>query len=112
MVTLHDVARAAKVSVATASKALSKDFRGYRISEECQQRVQAVCRKLGYQPNYLGRSLQSGKSLTIGTLQSVSMAVHENVPVWSQMNAGMTSAAIEQGYQLVTLGGTRPVADP
>jgi DNA-binding LacI/PurR family transcriptional regulator len=107
MITLQDVARAAKVSVATASKALSKDFRSYRISEECQQRVQAVCRKLGYQPNYLGRSLQSGKSWAIGTLQSVSLGVHENVPLWSQMNAGMTSAAIEQGYQLVTLGAAR-----
>jgi DNA-binding LacI/PurR family transcriptional regulator len=107
MITLHDVARAAKVSVATASKALSKDSRSYRISEECQQRVQAVCRELGYQPNYLGRSLQSGKSLVIGTLQSVSMAVRENVPVWSQMNAGMTAAAVEQGYQLVTMGAAR-----
>ncbi len=107
MITLHDVARAAKVSVATASKALSKESRSYRISEECQQRVQAVCRELGYQPNYLGRSLQSGKSLVIGTLQSVSLAVRENVPVWSQMNAGMTAAAVEQGYQLVTLGAPR-----
>ena len=107
MITLQDVARAAKVSVATASKALSKDFRSYRISEECQRRVQAVCRELGYQPSHLGRSLQSGKSWAIGSLQSTSMELHENVPLWSQMNAGMTSAAIEQGYQLVTLGAAR-----
>lgn len=107
MTTLQDVARAAKVSVATASKALSKDYRSYRISEECQRRVRAVCRKLGYQPNYLGRFLQSGKSLAIGTLQSQSMAVHENVPAWSQMSAGMTAAAIGKGYQLVTLGAAQ-----
>ena len=54
--------RAAKVSVATVSKALSADAENYRISKECRDRVADVCRELGYQPNFLGRSLRARAS--------------------------------------------------
>ncbi len=106
MITLQDVARAAKVSVATASKALSEDAADYRISKECRERVAAVCRELGYRPNFLGRSLQSGKSTAIGSLLGSYMQACENVPLWSLLHAGMTSAAVHRGYQLVTLGAS------
>jgi LacI family transcriptional regulator len=104
MVTLQDVARAAKVSVATVSKALSPDAEYYRISKECRDRVAAVCRELGYQPNFLGRSLRAGKSTAIGCLMGSYMHAYENVPLWSLLHAGMTSAALEHDYQLVILG--------
>jgi DNA-binding LacI/PurR family transcriptional regulator len=110
MVTLQDVARAAKVSVATVSKALSADAENYRISKECRERVAAVCRELGYQPNFLGRSLRAGKSTAIGSLMGSYMHAYENVPLWSLLHAGMTSAALEHDYQLVILGA-RSAAD-
>ncbi|WP_127571591.1 LacI family DNA-binding transcriptional regulator [Georgenia faecalis] len=61
--TLADVARAAGVSVATASKALN----GRRqVREETRQRVVHAAEELAFRPNVLARQLQKGRSGTIG----------------------------------------------
>ena len=104
MITLHDVAQAAEVSVGTASKVLRHGGEHYRISESCRERVLAASRKLGYRPNHLARSLQSGRGYAIGSLVGSLTQNLENAHLWGVMNAGMTAAALDQGYQLVTLG--------
>jgi len=60
-VTIMDVAREARVSVATVSYVLNKDPR-QTIAEETQTRVREAARKLGYRPSALARSLRTGKS--------------------------------------------------
>jgi LacI family transcriptional regulator len=104
MITLHDVARAAEVSVGTASKILRHGAEQYRISESCRERVLAASRKLGYRPNHMARSLQSGRGYAIGSLLGSLTQSLENAHLWGAMNAGMTAAALDHGYQVVTLG--------
>ncbi|MCU1544123.1 MAG: transcriptional regulator, LacI family [Microbacteriaceae bacterium] len=64
-VTLTDVAKAAGVSVATASKALNgRD----QVKAETRDRVHRVAEKLSFQPNALARGLLAGRSGTVGLL--------------------------------------------
>ena len=62
---LAEVARAAGVSVSTASRALA----GYgRVSPATIERVRAVAEKLHYRPNALARGLIHGSTRTVGVV--------------------------------------------
>lgn len=62
---LSDVAAAAEVSVATASKALNGTG---RMTDETRDRVKRAAERLGFRPNAMARALISQRSLTIGLL--------------------------------------------
>ena len=64
-VTIYDVAKAAQVSIATASKALNGTG---RVSEETRSRIKGVAMQLGFRPNALARSLTSKRSFSVGLL--------------------------------------------
>lgn len=64
-VTIYDVAAAARVSTATASKALNDTG---RMSAETRDRVKRVALELGFRPNSLARSLTGKRSFTVGLL--------------------------------------------
>ena len=64
-VTLWDVARAAEVSIATASRAING--RPY-VSEDTRARVLAAVERLHFQPSTLARSFRAQRSLTIGMI--------------------------------------------
>ena len=66
-VRLEDVALAAGVSLATASKAMHNKP---RISEETKRRVLAAAKALNYSPNKLAQSLARGTSGLIGLVTS------------------------------------------
>ncbi len=62
--TLHDVARAARVSLITASRVVSG---APNVAAATRTRVEKVVRELGYRPNHLARTLRRGAtSHTIG----------------------------------------------
>ncbi len=63
--TIHDVARAAEVSIGTASKALNGTG---HLRQETRDKVLAAARKLGYRPNDLAQSLHRARSMTVGLL--------------------------------------------
>ena len=63
--TLVDVARAASVSLKTASRVLNNTG---NVSEKKVARIQAVMTRLGYRPNELARGLKSRKSSAIGMI--------------------------------------------
>lgn len=65
MVTSKDVAKLAKVSVSTVSRAFREDV---YISEEKKKRVMEAALKLGYTPNLMARSLKNQKSGVIGLI--------------------------------------------
>ena len=65
--TLRDVASAAGVHPATASRALNPGTR-LLVSEETAQRVTEAAERLGYRPNSVARSLRTRRSHTIGVL--------------------------------------------
>jgi LacI family transcriptional regulator len=61
-VTLHEVARRAGVSIATASRALN----GLAVSAPAQARVRQAVADLGYVANEAARSLRSERTMTMG----------------------------------------------
>jgi LacI family transcriptional regulator len=64
-VTIRDVASAAGVSIATASKALNDTG---RMADETRARVKRVASEVGFRPNALARGLLSKRSFTVGLL--------------------------------------------
>jgi LacI family transcriptional regulator len=64
-ITIYDVAAAAGVSTATASKALNETG---RVSSETRARIRQVAQDLGFRPNALARSLIHKRSFTVGLL--------------------------------------------
>ena len=56
-VTLQDIANRTGVSKVTVSYVLNGRETGVRISDATRQRVMAVARDLGYQPNAVARAL-------------------------------------------------------
>jgi LacI family transcriptional regulator len=65
--TIKDVAKAAGVHPATASRALNPRLPG-RISAETTRRVEQAAAELGYVVDPVGRSLRTQRSATIGVL--------------------------------------------
>jgi LacI family transcriptional regulator len=64
-VTLRDVAQAAGVHTATASRALNPKARQL-VNAETVRRVVRAAETLGYQPNPIARGLKTSKSATVG----------------------------------------------
>ncbi len=65
--TLRDVAAAARVHPATASRALNPETR-ILVSEDTARRVTEAASRLGYRPNPVARSLRTRRSHTVGVL--------------------------------------------
>lgn len=65
--TLKDVAEAAGVHAATASRALNPQTRG-AVAEATARKVIAVAESLGYRGNPIARSLKTSRSGTVGLL--------------------------------------------
>ncbi len=63
--TIKDVARAAKVSVATVSRAINGHD---NVAEAVRRRVLAVAHELRYSPHHAARSLSSRRTHTIGVV--------------------------------------------
>lgn len=91
MPSLVDVARLAKVSVATASRVLSGS--GHPVSEPTRDRVVSAARAVGYTPNGTARALVTGRSTIIGVI------VGDIVdPYFSEITRGADDVAQEYGY--------------
>jgi len=66
-VTIKDIAREAKVSIATVSRALNHDP---RVTDSMQAKVVSAANKLNYIPNSAAKSLKTNSTHTIGVLLS------------------------------------------
>lgn len=62
-ITLHDVAKYAKVSTATVSRALNSPE---KVSEEVKKRIEEAIKTTGYKPNQSARALKTGIASMIG----------------------------------------------
>ncbi len=91
--TLHDVAREARVSTATVSRALS---RPELVNTDTQQRIQDVAQQLGYLANGAGRRLASGLSRTVGIVVPTFDA-----SIFSRAIQSMQQALADESYQLL-----------
>lgn len=99
-VTLSDVARAADVSLATASRAINGSA-NRTVRPELRERVLAAAEKLHYSPDANAQAMARGRTSTIGLI------VHDIAdPYFSSIAAGVTAAADELGL-VVTLATTQ-----
>jgi LacI family transcriptional regulator len=101
--TLRDVAAAAKVHPATASRALNPETR-LLVSEDTAKRVAAAAARLGYRPNPVARSLRTRRSHTVGVL-----IPDLNNPLFPPIVRGLEDKLAAAGY-VALLGNTD--ADP
>jgi len=97
--TLRDVATAAGVHPATASRALNPGTR-LLVSEETARRVSDAAARLGYRPNPVARSLRTRRSHTIGVL-----IPDLNNPLFPPMIRGIEDRLAGQGY-VALIGNT------
>jgi LacI family transcriptional regulator len=67
-VSIKDIALKAGVSVSTVSFVLNNKAKEMRISDEKVQIVKKIATEAGYKPNFLAKSLRTGKTKTIGLM--------------------------------------------
>jgi len=91
--TLLDVARLARVSTATASRALNNPE---MVSEETRLNVLQAAERAGYQPNLMARSLRKQQARAIVVL----VPVIEN-PFYPEIIRGLEAAARDRDYSLL-----------
>ncbi len=96
-VTIEDVARVARVSPATVSRAL-KD--SPLISRDTRRRVARAARRLGYVPNQAARSLVTRTTRTLGL-----MIPDVTDPIHGQVATGFQQEAAAHGYTVMMANG-------
>lgn len=89
---IYDVAQAAGVSIATASKALNETG---RMTEETRDRVKRVANEMGFRPNAMARALISQRSLTVGLLTNDTYG-RFTLPLM----AGVSEELVDQGVSV------------
>lgn len=96
--TIHDVAAAAGVSVATVSKAVNGR---YGISAQTSARVLDVVQRLGYESSLVASSMRSRRTGVIGIL------VADFEPFSAEILKGVGSALHDSRYDLLAYSGSR-----
>lgn len=90
--TLRDVAKAAGVSLSTASNALNDVG---RVNAETREKVNRIALEIGFRPNALAQSLLRKRSLTIGMLTNDTYG-RLTLP----MGAGVSEALVDHGVSV------------
>ena len=97
MATIYDVARAAGVTAATVSVALSG--RGV-VNRKTREHILRCAQELGYRPNLVARSLTTGQTHTIG------LVVYDITnPFYGEVALAVEQTALHSGYR-VTFANT------
>jgi LacI family transcriptional regulator len=91
--TIRDVARRAKVSVATVSRVIHKSP---LVSEETRQKVMGVISDLDYTPNPIAQRLSLGRTLTVGVVLPFL-----TLPSFVERLRGVQNALSDSGYDLI-----------
>ncbi len=92
MATIRDVAREAKVSIATISKVLN--HKG-SISEETRRRVMDAIQNTGYQKNFSARAMKTNRSYTVGlVIPSISN------PFYPLLARSAENVLLNEGYTM------------
>jgi len=91
-VTIYEVARASKVSLATVSRVINHNS---NVTEATRGRVLETIQALGYKPSALARGLATNRTTNIGIV-----IPNANYVYIANMLNGMTDEAKLKGYQL------------
>lgn len=92
-ITIKDVAKAAKVSVATVSRVLNNKS---NVSEEAVRAVNQAVEELGYSPNFLGRDLRKSETKRI-----LAIIGSTDQSFYNDVLRGMQDACFAQGYDVL-----------
>jgi len=95
--TIHDVAAAAGVSVATVSKAVNGR---YGVAPETSARVMAAVAELGYESSLVASSMRSRRTGVIGVL------VADFEPFWAEVLMGVARGLADTSYDLMAYSGS------
>ncbi len=95
--TLKDVALAAGVHPATASRALNPQTRGL-VNADTVKRVQRAAESLGYRPNPIARGLKTARTTTLGVV-----IPDLTNPIFPPLVRGIESAIEPAGYTALTI---------
>ena len=98
---IHEVARRAKVSIATVSRTINGVS---TVTPQLSRRVWRVIEELGYYPNTQARSLVSGRSRIFGLIVS-----EITNPFFPEIIQGFEDIAVQNNYEILT---TSTVHDP
>jgi len=93
MPTIHDVARAAGVSIATVSATINQSA---YVSPALQERVHRAVAEVGYQPDGIARSLKKRSTQTLGLIIS-----DITNPFFTALIRGIEDRANAKGYALI-----------
>ncbi|MEI6516339.1 MAG: LacI family DNA-binding transcriptional regulator, partial [bacterium] len=121
-VSIMEVAKAAGVSKTTVSRVLNGKLDRFRIGRDAQERVRAVARQMGYQPDPIARNVALGKGapprpprVTAPELQSqvpTGVAVRREIGLILSVNSpteslvllpGLEPSLAVAGYRLVVI---------
>ncbi len=101
-VTIRDVAKAAGVSIAAASTALSGNVSAStRVSGETRERIRNVARELGYVPPPPARGLKTRKAGAIGGVLPYVHAFGDQNPFCRGVMAGVVEQAITEQQNIL-----------
>jgi LacI family transcriptional regulator len=112
MASLSDVAKAAGVSLTTASLVLNRPKQPNRVSEGCSERVRAVAKRLGYVPNYHARSMKLRRAETVAVAVDVENVAGEvraselADAYFNHLIGGIEMHLRQVGYQMALLVGS------
>ena len=103
-ITIHDVAKEARVSIATVSYVLNNSR---RVGDETRTRVLQAITLLGYRPNITARNLQASKTRLLGYSWRP-VPPSQFTPVLDQFWQSMAQAAAHHDYRILAF----PTATP
>lgn len=92
-VTIYDVAREAKVSMATVSRVVNGNN---NVRKETKERVMAVIKKLHYQPNAVAQGLASKRTTTVGLIVPDLTNMY-----FAELSKGIDDIAILYKYNII-----------
>ncbi|MBW2056900.1 MAG: LacI family DNA-binding transcriptional regulator [Deltaproteobacteria bacterium] len=91
--TIKDIARLARVSHTTVSRALNDRP---RVSRRTRDRILAIAKKLNYRPNVAARSLKVRRTKTLGLV--ITTIIN---PFYPELAQGIENTAREMGYNII-----------
>lgn len=92
-ITIYDLAKSLKLSIATVSRALKDDP---VVNKKTKKRITELAESLGYRTNHFAKNLRTQKTNTIGVI-----IPRLNSYFMSTVIAGMESIANRAGYNLI-----------
>lgn len=100
--TLKDVAKACGVTSMTVSNVLNG--RDSQVGSETRKRILTAIEELGYRPNFAAKRLRAQRTSAIGMLVLDDVPEFLNDPFTTQVVAGLSNFATQQGYSLILQG--------